>query len=125
MIVLQKDPLTEKIIDCAIEVHKRWGPGLLESIYESALCVEFEHQGLKFQRQVALPLTYRDRSIVELRLDIVIENSIILEVKSVERMDPLFEAQLRVYLRLSGIKTGLLINFYSRLLHQGIKRFVA
>jgi GxxExxY protein len=115
MIDLQK---TDKIIGCAIEVHKRLGPGLLESIYESALCVEFEHQGLKFQRQVALPLKYRDRSIGELRLDIVIEELVILELKSVERIDPLFEAQILTYLRLSGIKTGLLINFNSRLLHQ-------
>ena len=74
--------------------------------------------------QVALPLKYRERLIAELRLDIVLENSVILELKSVERMDLLFEAQLLTYLRLRGIKTGLLINFNSRLLHQGIKRFV-
>jgi GxxExxY protein len=121
---LQKDALTEKIIGCAIEVHRRLGPGLLESVYESALCIEHNHHGLKFQRQLALPLTYRDTSIGELRLDIVVENSVILELKSVERMDLLFEAQILTYLRLSGIKTGLLINFNSRLLHHGIKRYV-
>jgi len=73
---------------------------------------------------VALPLKYRERLIGELRLDMVLENSVILELKSVERMDLLFAARLLTYLRLSGIKTGLLINFNSRLLHQGIKRFV-
>jgi len=97
---------------------------LLESVYQSALCVEIDHHGLNFQCQVALPLKYRERLIGELRLDIVLENSVILELKSVERMDRLFEAQLLTYLRLSDIKTGLLINFNSRLLHQGIKRFV-
>jgi GxxExxY protein len=74
--------------------------------------------------QVALPLEYRERLIAELRLDSVLENSVILELKSVERMDLLFAARLLTYLRLSGIKTGLLISFNSRLLHQGIKRFV-
>ena len=119
-----QDALTEKIIGCAIEVHKRLGPGLLESIYESALCIELEHCGLKFERQPSLPITYRDRSIGDLRMDIVVENSVILELKSVERIDPVFEAQLLTYLRMSGLKTGLLINFNSRLLHQGIKRLV-
>lgn len=118
------DPLTEKIIGCAIEVHKRLGPGLLESVYESALCIELQHSGLKFARQVPLPITYRGHAIGDLRMDILVENSVILELKSVERLDPLFEAQLLTYLRLSGLKTGLLINFNSRLLHQGIKRFV-
>ena len=121
---LQRDPLTDKIIGCAIEVHRRLGPGLLESVYESALCIELGHCGLKFQSQLALPIKNRDRSIGELRIDIVVENSVILELRSVERIDPLFEAQLLTYLRLSGIKIGLLINFNSRLLHQGIKRFV-
>ena len=119
-----QDPLTEKIIGCAIEVHRRLGPGLLESLYESALCIEFEHSGLKFECQVLLPLAYRDRPIGDLRMDIVVEKSVILELKSVERIDPLFEAQLLTYLRLSGIRTGLLINSNSRLLHQGIKRLI-
>lgn len=119
-----QDPLTEKIIGCAIEVHKRLGPGLLESVYESALSIELEHSGLRFERQAPFTLTYRDRPIGDLRMDIVVEKTVILELKSVERLDPLFEAQLLTYLRVSGLKTGLLINFNSRLLHQGIKRLV-
>jgi GxxExxY protein len=97
---------------------------LLESVSESALRVGLDHHGLNFQCQVALPLKYRERLMGELRLDIVVENSVIPESKSVERMDLLFAAQLLTYLRLGGIKTGLLINFNSRLLHQGIKPFV-
>ena len=100
------------------------GSGLLESVYESALAIELEHCGLKFERQVALPITYRDRPIGDLRMDIVVDNSVILKLKSVERLDPLFETQLLTYLRLSGLKTGLLINFNNRLLHQGIKRLI-
>ena len=121
---LQKDPLTEKIIGCAIEVHRRLGPGLLESIYESALCIEFELSALSFQRQFLLPLKYRDRIIGDFRLDLVVENAVVLELKSVDRMDAVFEAQLLSYLKLSSIKTGLLINFNRRLLRDGIKRFV-
>ncbi len=121
---LQKDPLTEKIIGCAIAVHRQLGPGLLESIYESALCVELELNGLRYERQIAFPLSYRDRLIGEFRLDLIVQHSVVLELKSVERMDPAFDAQLLTYLRLTGIKKGLLINFNSRLLKDGIKRLV-
>jgi len=121
---LQKDPLTEKIIGCAIAVHRQLGPGLLESIYESALCVELELNGLRYERQIAFPLSYRDRLIGEFRLDLIVQHSVVLELKSVERMDPVFDAQLLTYLRLTGIKKGLLINFNSRLLKDGIKRLV-
>lgn len=121
---LQYDPLTEKIIGCAIEVHRQLGPGLLESIYESALCVELELNGLPYQRQIPFPLKYRDRIVGDFRLDLIVDHAVILELKSVERMDAVFDAQLLTYLRLTGIKTGLLINFNSRLLKDGIKRLV-
>ena len=120
----QKDPLTEKIIGCAIEVHRQLGPGLLESIYESALCVEFEIADLKFQRQVPCPVSYKNQVVGEHRLDLLVENSVILEIKSVDRHDPIFEAQLLTYLKITGLKRGLLLNFNSRLLKEGIKRFV-
>lgn len=124
MIDLQKDPLTDKIIGCAIEVHRRLGPGLLESIYEEALCIELRHQGLAFQRQLPLPLKYRDTLIGEFRLDLLVENALVLELKCVSKLDPIFEAQLLTYLRISRVKKGLLINFNSRLLKDGIKRLV-
>ena len=87
-------------------------------------CIELDHQGLKFQRQVPLPLKYRDKLIGEFRLDLLIENAVVLELKCVGKMDPIFEAQLLTYLRISGMKKGLLINFNSRPLKDGIKRLV-
>jgi len=121
---LQKDPLTKKIIGCAIAVHRQLGPGLLESIYEAALCVELELNGLRFERQILFPLNYLDRPIGEFRVDLIVEHTVVLELKSAERLDPIFDAQLLTYLRLTGIKKGLLINFDSRLLKDGIKRLV-
>jgi GxxExxY protein len=118
------DKLTERIIGCAIEVHRQLGPGLLESIYESALCVELEFEKIQFQRQVALPIEYRGRPLGEHRLDLIVEEKVVIELKSVERFDPVFEAQLLTYLKLAKLRVGLLINFNSRLLRDGVKRFV-
>jgi GxxExxY protein len=120
----QKDPLTDKIIGCAIEVHRTLGPGLLESTYESALGVEFEINGIQFQRQVICPVSYKGRLVGDYRLDLLVENSVIVEIKSVERHDAIFEAQLLTYLKITGHKRGLLLNFNTRLLKEGIKRFV-
>ena len=120
----QRAPLTEKIIGCAIEVHRQLGPGLLEATYELALAIELELAGLKFQRQVAYPISYRDRIIGEHRLALLIEKAVILEIKSVERYDPIFEAQVLTYLKITGLRRALLINFNSRLLKDGVKRFV-
>lgn len=121
---MEINELTGKIIGCAIEVHKRLGPGLLESLYEAALCVELEESGLAYERQKVLPVTYRGRSIGEFRIDTVVENTVVLELKSVERHDPVFEAQILSYMRLGNYKFGLLINFNSKLLKDGIKRFI-
>jgi GxxExxY protein len=119
----QKDPLTERIIGCAIEVHRVLGPGLLEVSYEGALAIEFEAAGLKFQRQLIIPVSYKGHSVGEYRLDFVVEDVVIVELKGVERFDPIFDAQLLAYMRLSGKRRGLLLNFNMRLLKEGIKRF--
>jgi GxxExxY protein len=120
----QKDPLTERIIGCAIEVHRVLGPGLLEASYEAALAIEFESAKLRFQRQLVIPVSYKGQPIGEHRLDFLVEDAVIVELKSVERYDPIFEAQVLTYLRLSSKRRGLLINFNSRLLKEGVKRFV-
>lgn len=116
--------LTERIIGCAIEVHRVLGPGLLESAYEEALCAEFEEASLHYQRQLPVPIVYKGRTLGEYRLDLLVEDTVVVEVKSTERFDPVFEAQLLTYMRLTGKSVGLLINFGRRLLRQGIKRFV-
>ncbi len=115
--------LTESIIGCAIEVHRQLGPGLLESAYESALCIELADAGLKCQQQLIFPIIYKGRMIGEYRLDLMVEDTVVVEIKSVERFDPVFEAQILTYLRITEKKVGLLINFNSRLLKNGIKRF--
>jgi GxxExxY protein len=116
--------LTERIIACAIEVHRELGPGLLESIYESALAVELFQQGVRFARQKQLPVTYKGESVGDFRIDLLVEDLIVVELKSVERNDPLFEAQLLSYMKLGGYNVGLLVNFNSLLLAKGIKRLV-
>jgi len=121
---MEINQLTEKIIGCAIEVHRQLGPGLLESLYESALCIELEQAGLKYSRQVTIPVVYKNHPIGEHRIDLLVEDLVILEIKSVERHDPVFEAQVLTYLKITGKKIGLLINFNSKLLVEGIKRFI-
>jgi len=96
----------------------------LESIYESALCIEFKNHDLKFERQKALPVEYKGNKIGEFRIDLLVENSIVVELKSVERFDPVFEAQILSYMRLGKYKIGLLMNFNSKLLKEGIKRYI-
>jgi len=120
----ERDPLTEKIIGCAIEVHRQLGPGLLESTYESALGIELEIAGLLYSRQTVFPVIYKGRQIAEHRIDLIVAQAVIVELKSVDRWDPIFEAQLLTYLRITGYKRGLLLNFNSRLLKDGIKRFI-
>ena len=116
--------LTEKIIGCAIEVHRVLGPGLLEAAYEAAVCIEFELTGLKYGRQLCYPATYKGRRVGDYRIDFIVENAVVVEIKSVHRLDPLFDAQILTYLRVTRREIGLLINFNERLLKFGIKRFV-
>ena len=121
---IQDDPLTRKIIACAIEVHKRLGPGLLEKLYKEAMVIEMSLNGLKVEKNVKIPVEYKGNSIGEYFIDILVEDIVILELKSVERHDPVFEAQILSYMKLTGKKVGLLINFNSKMVKDGIKRFV-
>ncbi|MFO0988111.1 MAG: GxxExxY protein [Alphaproteobacteria bacterium] len=118
-----KSELTERIIGLAIEVHRTLGPGLLESIYEHCLCQELAEAGVAFNRQVPLPVSYKGRPLdFSYRLDLVVEQSVVVEIKSVEQLLPLHQAQLLMYLKLSGIPTGLLLNFHTPVLREGIRR---
>jgi len=122
--ILEK-ALTEQIIGAAIEVHRHLGPGLLESAYEECLCHELHLRGLKFERQRPLPLEYKGIKLdCGYRMDIVVEEKVILELKVVDTIAPIHEAQLLTYLRLSKCKVGLLINFNVPVLKDGIKRMV-
>lgn len=119
----ENDLLTEKIIGFAIEVHRQLGPGLLESASEECLCYELKENGIPFRRQVPLPVVYKGvRLDCGYRLDILIEDHVILELKTVERLVPIHEAQMLTYLKLSGVRTGLLLNFNSAVLKDGLRR---
>jgi GxxExxY protein len=117
--------LSGKIIGACIEVHKAMGPGLLEKIYECCLMEEFELSGIKAKSQVGIPLAYKGRELNRnYAIDILVENEIILELKSVEHMIPIFDAQIISYLKLADKRLGFLINFNVPLAKTGIKRFV-
>ena len=119
----QRDSLTEIVIGAAIEVHRALGAGLLESAYEECLSYELGCRDLSFKRQVSLPLQYKSLTLdCAYRMDIVVDNRLILELKAVEKLLPIHDAQLLTYLRLSGLKTGLLLNFNVPLLKDGMKR---
>ena len=121
--MIERDPLTETVIGAAIEVHRVMGPGLLESVYERCLSHELTLRGIEHVRQQPLPVVYKGMPLdADLRLDIVIPDRLLLELKSVESLQPIHEAQLLTYLKLSGIRLGLLINFNVLLLKDGIKR---
>ena len=120
----QDDPLTRRIIACAIEVHKRLGPGLLEKLYTEAMVIELEFNSIKVEKNVKVSVEYRDTPIGEYFIDLLVEETVILELKSVERHDSIFEAQILSYMKLTGKKVGLLINFNSKMVKDGIKRFV-
>jgi GxxExxY protein len=116
--------VTQKVIGCAIEVHRVLGPGLLESIYESAMCIEMDGVGLPYERQVAVPARYKGYALGHYRIDLVVDDLVIVDIKSVERPNAVFEAQVLTYLRLTGKRIGLLLNFNSVLLKDGVKRLV-
>ena len=120
----QDDPLTRRIIACAIEMHKRLGPGLLEKLYQEAMVIEMELNSLHVEKNVNVPVEYKGKPIGNYFIDLLVEDTVILELKSVERHDPVFEAQILSYMKLTGKKVGLLINFNSKMEKDGIKRFV-
>ena len=119
---MENDILTQKIIGAAIEVHKTLGPGLLESIYEEALCFELELRGIRYRRQVEIDVIYKGKVIKGQRIDILVEEEVILEIKSLSKLPEVSTAQILSYLKATGLKRGLLINFGVKMLREGIKR---
>jgi len=123
--MLHHKELTEKLIAAAIEVHRQMGPGLLESAYKECYCHELKLRDVSLERQKPIPLEYKGIKLeCGYRMDVVAERKAIVEVKCVEKILPVHEAQLLTYLKLSGLKVGLLINFHSRFIKEGIKRLV-
>jgi GxxExxY protein len=119
------EPLSKTILNCAFEVHTLLGPGLLESAYEECLVYELKKRDLKVERQKPLPVIYKDIKLeIGYRVDILVENSILIELKTVDTIIPVHVAQILTYMKFSDIKTGLLINFNVKHLKEGIKRFV-
>ena len=122
---MELNELTKKIIGCAVEVQKNLGQGLLESAYEKCLSYELTANGLKHEVQKELPIKYKSVKLdAGYRIDIIVENSVIIELKSVEKIQPIHQAQILTYMKLSGVKIGLLINFNVTRVTDGIKRFI-
>jgi len=122
---VETEKIVTAIMDAAFKVHRALGPGLLESVYEACLVREFELQGVKVERQVAVPVEYEGMALdAGLRLDLLVAGQVVVELKAVEKMNPLFEAQLLTYLKLTGKRVGLLVNFNVAKLKDGFKRMV-
>jgi len=120
-----RDPLTGEIIAAAIEVHRQLGPGLLEAAYESCLAWELRSRGLAVEQQVGLPVVYKGvRLDVGFRVDLIVATAVVVEVKAVEKLSPLVDAQVLTYLKLSALHTALVCNFNVGLLQDGVRRFV-
>lgn len=123
--ILDVNKTTESIIGAAIEVHRHLGPGLLESAYEECLCEELSLRKIPFNRQIALPVTYKSRKLdVGYRVDLLVNNEVVVELKTVESILPIHEAQTLTYMRLGGWQVGLILNFNVTVLKNGIKRLV-
>jgi GxxExxY protein len=117
------DAIGKAVVDSAFAVHTRLGPGLLESVYETCLCIELQKRSLPFKRQVALPIVYDEVTIAgALRIDVLVAESVVVEVKASELMLPVYEAQLLTYLKLSSRRLGYLINFNVAMIKNGIRR---
>jgi GxxExxY protein len=122
---MEINEITRIIIGCGIEVHKQLGPGLLESAYEECLAFELKQKGLKVERQKALPIQYKDIQLeYGYRIDLLVENAVVIELKSVDILHPLHEAQILTYMKFAVKKVGLLMNFNVLVLKDGVKRFM-
>lgn len=117
--------LTQRVIGLAMDVHRTFGPGLLESAYEEFLCIEFEDANIRYTRQAPISVTHKGRrAVIAYRADILVGDDLIVEIKSVDKLASVHEAQILTYLRLSGRRIGLLLNFNTVLLKDGMRRFV-
>ena len=116
--------LSERVIGCAITVHRALGPGLLESVYDRAFCIELAYQQLQFLRQVHCPIQYRNEPVGQFRLDFLVEDALVIEIKSVEGVEFLFVAQMLTYLKATERRLGLILNFNVPVLKNGIRRVV-
>jgi GxxExxY protein len=124
-ILMELSELTKEIIGSAIEVHKLLGPGLLESAYEKCLEYELTNKGLTVERQKPIPIIYKELNLdYGYRIDLLVENKVVIEIKSVDGFHPVYEAQILTYMKFAEKKVGLLINFNVKLLKEGIKRYV-
>jgi GxxExxY protein len=122
---MEDNKITEKIIGAAIEVHRSLGPGLLESAYQECLIYELESIGLKVKKELILPIIYKDLILKHgYRIDLLVENQIVLELKTVDKFTDVHSAQILTYMKLGTYPLGLLINFNTKLLKNGIKRFI-
>ncbi|MEK6794209.1 MAG: GxxExxY protein [Spirochaetota bacterium] len=119
----QTNFITEKIIGCAIAVHREFGPGVLESVYENSLCVEFDDTGIRYAKQCIVPAFYKHINVGNYRVDLLVEDKIIVEIKAVEVLLPIHEAQIIHYLKLTKKRIGLIMNFNVCRLADGIRRF--
>ena len=123
---MTENEIGEIVVDCAVKLHMRLGPGLLESVYETVLCYELQNRGLSVQRQVPIPITYDNMLFTEgFRADLIVDGKVILELKSVEHVTKAHKKQLLTYLRLSGRKVGYLLNFGEALMKDGISRIIS
>ena len=122
--ITKLNKISEKIISCAIEVHKELGPGLLENVYQKALCIELGLNGIKHEAEKFIKVAYKNHEVGIYQADIIVEDKIVIELKSTERDNPLFEAQLLSYMKLGGYQLGLLLNFNKKYLKDGLQRII-
>ncbi len=118
------DDLAHQVIGAAIEVHRVLGPGFLESVYEEALAIEFDLRGIPYERQKPMTLEFKGKTVGDSRLDFLVDGELVVELKAVETIHPIFPAKVIHYLKMSGMQLGLIINFHNVLLKDGIKRIV-